>query len=680
MTFGYIGIDFGTSNSHFAYCLRDGDDKPVTIHLGGKPFVTSCVLWKQPARDEADVLAYGTEALYTWLQTDPDKRDGYHFAFGFKPDLVKSERARRDAWAFLLKARQEAQRSGLPRPIQPGGLAVVVGVPAEIGDEHKRLTRETAHAAGFGEVECVEEPLGALAYHLHKGDITPAEARAGIVVVDFGGGTLDVALVSAAGLHEPWGDPMLGGRLFDDLFFQWLCDQNAPLEVPEREALVVWQKECRELKEAFSGRWQSQGDTMADFTGSVQIDDRIKRLKGASVAEFLERARHYRPSAVARRYFRGLDAVPAGLVLDAPIDLIDRVRTTLTRGEAIGKLRGKFSKVILTGGSSHWPFMKGLVCEAFSVDTGDVIMSQEPETTIGSGLALYNVLKMKNEERRQRLRGHKAAASKAFQEDVAKRIDRFADDTAAAILDALMPRIETIFWDWYKNGGSLQRVEDRVDQECDQFQPESKQIIERQWQVLETDLVRLLRDHLKQFLADNEIPRDVSKYVPESKTLQGLRAGPGATSDEIARQLGDLAAGLTALAAGIVALIIGAIKIKIILVAALAHPVLALAMGVGALVAFLGLGDSVRTAVESRVKAHEFNSVTLRLLKLGLWENSFRAKLAKGREDARAELRTQVRKGCLTIDTKMAETFDAILELVIQDLLVLELIRPVRPS
>jgi molecular chaperone DnaK (HSP70) len=42
--FGYVGIDFGTSNSHFAYCNRDGDLKPQTIHLGGKASLTTCVL------------------------------------------------------------------------------------------------------------------------------------------------------------------------------------------------------------------------------------------------------------------------------------------------------------------------------------------------------------------------------------------------------------------------------------------------------------------------------------------------------------------------------------------------------------------------------------------------------------------------------------------------------------
>jgi molecular chaperone DnaK (HSP70) len=205
--FGYVGIDFGTSNSHFAYCNAEGDLRPQTIQLAGKPSVTTCVLWRWPAQEEGDILAYGAEAVEAWTGFEAQERAGCHFAFGFKPDLVHSERARRDAWAFLLKARQEVERAGLPRPLGPGSMAVVVGVPAEIGAEHRRLTAEAARAAGFGDVEFVEEPLGALAFHLSAGDVTPAEARAGVVVVDFGGGTLDVALQrdggNTQGGHEP---------------------------------------------------------------------------------------------------------------------------------------------------------------------------------------------------------------------------------------------------------------------------------------------------------------------------------------------------------------------------------------------------------------------------------------------------------------------------------------------
>jgi molecular chaperone DnaK len=680
--FGYIGIDFGTSNSHFVYCNRDGACKPQPICLGGKSSVTSCVLWKQPAHEESDIVAYGTQALETWLQYEPEERATRYFAFGFKPDLVKSERARRDAWAFLLKARQEVQRAGLPRPIDRSGMAVVIGVPAEVGEDHKRLTAEAAHAAGFGDVECVEEPLGALAFHLNNGDITSAEARDGVVVIDFGGGTLDVALVNAGGLREPWGDPVLGGRLFDDLFFQWVCEQNAPLEIEHREALVVWQRECRELKESFSNRWRSRGTMMDDFKGYIFVGDSKKWLKNASVREFEARAKSYRPSPMVRRYFRGFDQSPVGLIDDAPIDLFAWVVRTLTRGRALGGLRSQFVKVVLTGGSSYWPFMTRLAAEAFDVQEQDIILSQTPETTIGSGLALYNVLKLKNEARRGRLRDDKPAAAAQFRIAIAKRLDRFAEDAAEALTHRLIPHVEEVFWNWYRAGGSLNHVEERVGEICKSFaeNKEAEVVLSQNREALTQDLLRLLRDHLRQFMVEHEVPKDVANYVPE--TLVPGSGISNSAANKIAAEMADLAGTVAAVVASIGALIVAVVKIKLILIIVLLHPILALMATAAAILAFLGLGKATKEVVEAKVKGFEFGPASLFVLHRALSESRLKKKLAQGRADAKAKLQDTIRENLrqnvpgqlMSVENIAVQKFEAILDLVIQDLGVLELI------
>ena len=694
--FGYLGIDFGTSNSHFAWSSCGGSLKTEGLRVGrkGDGAIPTCVLWRQPAQAEDDILDFGDEAIERWIRCDDGERKNFHFAFGFKPDLVHSERAQRDAWAFLSKARAAVENAGLPRPLERGGIHVVVGVPAEIGDKHHELTKQIAKDAGFGEVECVAEPLGALVYHLNEGHITRAEARKGIVVVDFGGGTLDVALVSSEGLHEPWGEPVLGGRLFDDLFFQWVCDRNAPLSVPENELLCVWQKDCREVKEMFSRSWANKkGDDLADFQWPVMVGDSRIWLKNASVAEFKQRARNYRPSTLIRKYFRGLDKVPNGLVDTSPIDLFAWIEQTLTRKRSVEALKGQFSKIILTGGSGHWPFMRQLVAEAFGVDPiKGILPSQQPETTIGAGLALYNVLKLQNDERRARILADKPAAVARFRATVATRFDRFADDLATAIIQTLMPRVEKVFWDWYNNGGSLNKVESEVDTICRAFEQnkEAGGLLKTHWKPLEADLLRLLRDHLKQFLAEHEIPTDATRYVPETATLSSLASfGDGMISDEIVRELGDLAEGLAATAAAIVTLVVAAVKIKIIILAALAHPILAILVGFGALLAWLGISTTVREKVESAVKSHEFNTFTLGLLKAAVWESKFRDKLATGRAEAKSEVAGNIRKQLrdpvpnplspaepgMSLEQRIIHTFETILDQVVKDLGVLELIR-----
>ncbi len=281
---GYVGIDFGTSNSHFAYCNTDGALAAEPICLdGNEKSVHTCVLWKEPGLDDSDVVTFGSEAVQEWSNREPAERKGFRFAAGFKPDIVVSDRARLDARGFLRKAYLTIREKGVLRAIgRDEGMPVVVGVPAEIGPEHRRITAQLAEEAGFGPVTCIEEPLGALAYHLANNDVSAAEAHRGVVVVNFGGGTLDVALMDQHGLRDPWGDPTLGGRLFDDLFFQWLLDQNPGKEIDPGDVMFVWQLICRQMKEEFSQRWAKMGPTQ-DFRKRLLIGDSHWQFRDASV-------------------------------------------------------------------------------------------------------------------------------------------------------------------------------------------------------------------------------------------------------------------------------------------------------------------------------------------------------------------------------------------------------------
>jgi molecular chaperone DnaK len=699
--FGYIGIDFGTSNSHFAYCNHASKPTPEPVGVGNKGSMPTCVLWEKPAEEEKHIHSHGVYAEDAWVGMRDEKRSRMHFAFGFKPDLVHSERARRDAWAFLLRAFADIGQAKLPRPIGPAGYSVVIGVPAEIGEDHQGLTAEVAARAGFGEVECVEEPLGALAYHLHKGDLSPAEAREGVMVIDFGGGTFDVALVNTQGLQEPWGDPTLGGRLFDDLFLQWVLDQNSGLQVSEQETLVVWQRECRARKEEFSRHWaqaQKQQKPLGDFERPVEVGGRRVWLTNPTVEEFERRAREYRPSNVVNKYLRGLDRIPNGLILNQPIDLFERIRQVLSRGQSPGQLRGKFTRVILTGGSCWWPFMVPLVTEVLGVTEGQIMMSQNPEATIGDGLALYYVLKLHNDGRRRHIHGHKPRAKIDFEKAVTARLDRYADEVSGALLNVLMPRVEKEYWDWYNNGGSLNQVEARVREICKNFEKnEAEAIVKKYWVPLNTDLVRLMRDHLAKFLEDNEIPKGASNYIPESITsIEDLQAGAGGTGGRVVTEVGDMAA-IVAVIATIALLILAAVKVKVIgavVLAAMHNPPLAAALGVAALIAAGLAGQSVKETVENAIKSHEFNWVTRRLLYVALSESTFRNKLAEGSAEAKVRLRDAIRKSTREIDEKVAvklpkgqapkkpiekqalETFDRIIDVVVKDLSVLEQICP----
>jgi molecular chaperone DnaK len=674
----YLGIDFGTSNTHVAYCNDQGDGPlvAVPIKIAGKSPTATCVLWGT-APDGAEVVeAFGTVAMETWSQYDSEEQAGKRIACGFKPDIARSDRARADARAFLAKVCQ-AVLDVQPAAVRTG--QTIVGVPAEISQEHRDRTREIVRAAGFAEAVCVDEPLGALAYHLTNGSITPAEAHVGIVVVDFGGGTLDLALVtSEQGLRAPWGDPALGGRLFDDLFYQWIQDQNGDFQVSEREALAVWQQECREMKESFSRRWAMVGDGMNDFRFRIDVGDGRKTLRNASVAEFLERARSYRPSPLAVNYFQRF-GFPGPLATGKPVDLLDWIRRTMQREDAGGPIRERFSKVVLTGGSSEWPFMRGLAAEVFGVDreTG-ILRSEDPEATVGSGLALYNALRARHRARREELIAAGPEAAVGVAQAVSARLDSFADDVAAATIDATMPRIEAVFTGWYHRGGSLKDVEAEVTAICEAFEPEAKALIEDTWRSLDADLLRVLRDHLRDFLRAHEIGRDVSRYVPDVSGAVSLSGVHGGTSDRIANELAGFAGNMAVVAAGIGALVVAAVNLHVIVLLAVAHPVLALVAGIGALATWLGLGSAVGGAVENAVREHKFNTVSRTLLHWALSESRLKEKLTEGRTAAQTTLKQKILESLETAGGKdgivgaAVRAFEGMIAAAVADLGVLE--------
>jgi hypothetical protein len=674
----YIGIDFGTSNTHVAYCNDQGDGPlaAVAIKIAGKAPTTTCVLWNSAADGSEFVEAFGTVAIETWSQFDAADRAGRRLAFGFKPDIAVSPRAAEDARAFLTKIRQvvadvhpAAVRNGL----------TVIGVPAEIGDAHRTLTRDIVRSAGFAEAVCVDEPLGALAYHLTNGTLALAEAYEGVVVVDFGGGTLDLALVTAEdGLRAPWGEPVLGGRLFDDLFYQWIVDQNGRFDIDEKEALVVWQKECRELKESFSRRWAMIGDGMNDFKFRIDVGESRKTLRNASVAEFMERARAYRPSQLALDYFRQFK-LPEQLATGQPIDLPGWIRRVMTRDGNVSKLAERFSKVVLTGGSSEWPFMRGIAADVFGVDPDkDILRSEDPEATIGAGLALYNALRARHRARRARLQSAGPAAREDFTADVAARLDRFADDVALGVLGVTMPPIEAAFRDWYHLGGSLNAVDAKVQSISREIEPQTAGVVTALWHDVGIDLLRLFRDHLGHFLEANEMAKDVGRYVPDNAGELDFGGGHGGTGDMISAELRDFASNMTVVAGSIGTVVVAAVHLHLVVLIAVAHPVLAVIAGIGTLATWLGLGAAVGSAVETAIKEHEFNAVTRNMLHLALSEARLSEKLGEGREAARVALKQKVLTalegpgGGASIVAAAGRAFDAMIARAIGDLGVLE--------
>ena len=100
--------------------------------------------------------------------------------------IADFEAAERMLTEFIRRAHS---RSGWLRP------RVVIGVPAEITEVERRAVRESTLRAKAGEVYLVDEPVAAAI-----GSGLPITEPFGNMIVDIGGGTTDIAVISLAGL------------------------------------------------------------------------------------------------------------------------------------------------------------------------------------------------------------------------------------------------------------------------------------------------------------------------------------------------------------------------------------------------------------------------------------------------------------------------------------------------
>ncbi|MDD4028287.1 MAG: molecular chaperone DnaK [Caldisericia bacterium] len=215
-----IGIDLGTSNSAAAVMIGG---KPTIIpaaegtSVGGKttPSYVSFtkdgqMLVGEPARRQAALNSEGTITSIKRLMGTKEKVTVY--GKEYTPQQISAfilQKIKKDAEAYLGEAISQA----------------VITVPAYFNDDQRQATKDAGSIAGLEVTRLVNEPTAAaFAYGLEK-----ADANMKIMVVDLGGGTLDVTIMDFGGgvfeVASTSGDTNLGGTDMDKALFDFVCDQ-----------------------------------------------------------------------------------------------------------------------------------------------------------------------------------------------------------------------------------------------------------------------------------------------------------------------------------------------------------------------------------------------------------------------------------------------------------------------
>ncbi|NWX62391.1 HSP13 protein, partial [Promerops cafer] len=121
----------------------------------------------------------------------------------------------------------------------------VISVPAEFDERQRNSTIKAANLAGLSVLRVINEPTAAaMAYGLHKADVF------NVLVVDLGGGTLDVSLLNKMGgmfiTRAMAGNNKLGGQDFNQRLMVYLYDQLRQMY----DSLPTQKEEIHRLRQA----------------------------------------------------------------------------------------------------------------------------------------------------------------------------------------------------------------------------------------------------------------------------------------------------------------------------------------------------------------------------------------------------------------------------------------------
>lgn len=181
-----IGIDLGTAN--------------ILVTLKGKGIVLNEPSVVAIDRKTGEILATGHEAKEM---------------LGRTPDQIKAVRPLKDGVIADFTATQLMLKNIIKKVCaryNAGRPRVVVGVPSGITEVEERAVEESVINAGAKEVYLIEEPMAAAI-----GAGLEVSEPSGSIIVDIGGGTTEVAVISLGGIVVSHSLKVAGDKLDEDI-------------------------------------------------------------------------------------------------------------------------------------------------------------------------------------------------------------------------------------------------------------------------------------------------------------------------------------------------------------------------------------------------------------------------------------------------------------------------------
>ncbi|MBQ3124535.1 MAG: rod shape-determining protein [Clostridia bacterium] len=294
-----VAIDLGTANT--------------LIYVKGKGVVIREPSVVAVDRYTGKIVAVGSEANHMIGRT-PDNiiavrpmKDGVIADFDITQAMIKH---------FIRKA----DVVGIMKP------RVVVCIPSGITEVERRAVEEAVIQAGAKEVALIEEPMAAAI-----GAGLPVNRATGSMIMDIGGGTTEVAVISMGGIVSSRSIRVAGDAL-DNAIINYL-KKNAGINVGDKMA--------EEIKFEIGSAYEDDDEALFDVRGrdvqtglpkTVQIkESQIREAMRENIGEMLEAVKltleHTPPELAADVMERGIMLTGGGALIKG----LDRLLTSVTK-------------------------------------------------------------------------------------------------------------------------------------------------------------------------------------------------------------------------------------------------------------------------------------------------------------------------------------------------------------
>ncbi len=232
-----IGIDLGTANT--------------LVFMKGKGIVM-----REPSVVAVDVRTDTVLAVGTAAKDMIGRTPGSIVAVRPLKDGVIADF---DITATMLKhfIRQTVKPSIFSKP------KVIVCIPSGVTDVERRAVEDTARQAGAGDVRLIEEPMAAAI-----GAGLPVFEPTGSLVVDIGGGTSEVAMISLGDIVTACSVRVAGDK-FDESIIQY---------VKKKYNLLIGERTAEEIKIKIGSAYPYEGEGDMQIKGRNLVDGLPKNV------------------------------------------------------------------------------------------------------------------------------------------------------------------------------------------------------------------------------------------------------------------------------------------------------------------------------------------------------------------------------------------------------------------